>query len=54
MNPIILTEAINRLTADYAFKKVKKLATTGEMPCLWSKELFASGSSMGVKVWPIK
>ena len=45
MNPIILTEAINRLTADYAFKKSKSWLQQGKCPACGQKELFASAEA---------
>ena len=50
MNPIILSEAINRLVADYAFKTSKSWLQEGKCPSCHHKELFASANAP----WVIK
>lgn len=50
MNPIILNEALNRLMADYAFKKSKSWLQQGKCPTCGQKELFASAEAP----WVIK
>src|SRR5574343_71804 len=45
MNPIILTEATQRLMADYAFKKTKSWLQQGKCPACGQKELFASAEA---------
>jgi hypothetical protein len=50
MNPIILSEALTRLVADYAFKKKSKWLQDGKCPSCHHKELFASAEAP----WVIK